>query len=252
MLTSLGQMYETWCENPNVIFNTLPCNCALYPTPTNRISLTNPSHTPFIIFATSDLAVPACDHPFELRSLGRHVTLSPSIFTSTVLCIIVSRRPFGPTTLTKLPVFTTTTPVGTPIGIFAIRDISSYQSLCHYTNYFTAMPRRTSFPICHQTFRSRYNRYSQTVHYLGQLILPSVDSQTGFAYPNQFFNYRSSFKIFKNYCQLRLTIHFFHCIISYVSLVLQYSRDFKLMPRHRNHRSNLPSRLPIPNARYHV
>ena len=114
------------------------------------------------------------------------------------------------------------------------------------------MPRSTSFPVRHQTFRGRNDRHSQTVHHLGQPSLPPVDSQTRSADSIQLLDYRSPFEISKNNRQLRLTIYFFYHKIAYVSLVLQYSCDFLFVPRHRHHRSNLSGRLPIPNACQHV
>src|SRR5437016_196560 len=102
--------------------------------------------------------------------------------------ITLLSEPFGPLTVTSPLSTFISTPLGSGIGRFPIRDIS-FSELPNVTKHFAADSFAARFLIGHNPLGSRKNGNSQAAQNARNLIVPGIDPQAGFADALQVGNY---------------------------------------------------------------
>src|SRR5438270_682246 len=83
--------------------------------------------------------------------------------------------PFGPFTVTSSPARVTSTPEGTGMGLFPIRDIRSP----HETEDLAADPALARLAIGHEALAGRENGHAEAAQHTRQAVGLGVDAQPG-------------------------------------------------------------------------
>src|SRR5512147_939805 len=113
---------------------------------------------------------------FELPS-AFSFSVSPSFSMATFGSSGRATVPSGPfTEISEAEIFTST-PLGTGMGFFAMRDMSG--SLRDDAEHFAADAGGARLAVGHHAARGRDDRHAQPVHHLGQAVAVLVDAQAG-------------------------------------------------------------------------
>src|SRR6185295_3304078 len=111
---------------------------------------------------------------FELPS-ALHLSISPSFSTPTFGSIGRATVPSGPFTEISTGEIFTSTPLGTAMGFFAMRDMAV--SSGDDADDFAADAGRARLAVGHDAARGRDDRHAQAVHDLRQAVAVLVDAQ---------------------------------------------------------------------------
>src|SRR6476661_8544930 len=133
-----------------------------------------PSVTPWTLFATSARTRPCSERVFPSSLWRLNSTTLFSISTSIPWIIAVERVPFGPFTVRVFPSWRTSTPFGSGIGFFPIRDMGL--SLPNLAEDLAADAALGRLGARQDALRRRDDGQAETVEHARDLLLVAVNA----------------------------------------------------------------------------
>src|SRR5574337_518861 len=179
-LIPAGISMTTGCENPICRLSLAPCACARYPTPTSVSFFSKPLLTPVTMFASSARIVPLIAFAAWLSSAGASFRLAPSRSIVTNACTARASVPLVPLTVICSAVTSTSTPAGTVIGIFPMRDIVFSPRRARsgdVAQHFAADTRGARLAVGHNALGRGHDRHAEAVLHLRNRVAALVDAQ---------------------------------------------------------------------------
>src|SRR3569623_989659 len=218
--TPCGIWCTTGCEKPSDRFNLSPCACALYPTPTKVSFFSKPLVTPLTMLLTKARSVPDMALASRLSSAAWKVSVPSWLLTFTSEDKRCDKAPNGPFTVICSAEIVASAPFGSAIGILPTRDI--LHSLGHVANDFAAHAGGARLAVRHDALRSRYNRHSQAVHNIRNIVLALVNAQARTGDTLQALNHRATGIVFQTDLQFGFAAGFGHGEIFDIALILEH------------------------------
>src|SRR5688572_15957363 len=129
-LTPLGIWWTTGCEKPSERLSLSPCAWARKPTPTSARRFSKPLVTAVTMLATSARMVPDMALAWRELPSALHSSVSPLFSTATLGSAARAMVPSGPLTEICPAATLTSTPLGTGMGNFAMRDMATVSIGC--------------------------------------------------------------------------------------------------------------------------
>src|SRR5688572_9097807 len=186
---------------------------------------------------------------FELPS-ALHFSVSPSFSMPTFGSIGRAITPSGPFTEISPCAMLTSTPLGTGIGYFAMRDM--VVSLGDDAENFAADAGSARLAVGHNTARGRHDRHAQSIHHLRQAVAVLVDAQAGLGDALDALDHRPAGVVLQTYAQFLLRAAVAHREVFDVALVLQHLGDGGLQLGAGHAGLHLPDHLGIADSGQHV
>src|SRR5512134_1506057 len=165
-LMPFGIWCTTGCEKPSESCSLSPCTWARKPTPTSARRFSKPLVTPVTMLATSARIVPDIALAWLELPSAFSLSDSPSFSMPTFGSIGRATVPSGPLTEISVGEIFTSTPLGTGMGLFAMRDMAG--SLRDDAEHFAADAGGARLAVGHHAARGGDDRHAQAVHDLGQ------------------------------------------------------------------------------------
>src|SRR6185436_17659521 len=217
---------------------------------TSESFFSQPLVTPVTILATSARIVPDMASAwFELPS-ALHLSVSPSFSMPTFGSIGRATVPSGPLMEISTGEIFTSTPLGTGMGFFAMRDMAG--SLRDDADDFAADAGGARLAVGHHATGGRNDRHAQAVHDVGQAVAVLVDAQPGLGNALQALDDRPAGVILQADAQHLLRAVLAHREVFDVTLVLQNLGDGNLEFGTRHAGLHVPDHLGIADAGQHV
>src|SRR5258706_9511027 len=159
---------------------------------------------------------------FELPS-ALHFSSSPSFSMPTFGSIGRATVPSGPLTEICAAEIFTSTPLGSEMGFFAMRDMAD--SSGDDAEHFAADSGGARLAIGHHAARSRNDGHAEAVHDLGQAVAVLVDAQAGLGDALEPLDYRAAGVVLQSNAQQLLRALFAYRVVLHVALVLENLGD---------------------------
>src|SRR5690606_998426 len=249
--TPLGIWCTTGCEKPSERFSLSPCAWARKPTPTSESFFSKPFVTPVTMLATSARMVPDMALAWLEFPSGLHRSSSPSRSTATFGSAARAIAPSGPFTEIWPAATDTSTPFGTGIGYFAMRDMVLASS-GHDAEHFAADAVGARLAIGHHAARGRQDRHAQAVHDPGDVVAAAIHAQPRLRHALQALDHRLARVVLEADAQLLLRAFLPHREVLDVALVLEDLGDGGLQPGGRHRHFRMAHHLGIADTHQHV
>src|SRR5688500_3659332 len=248
-LTPLGIWWTTGCEKPSERLSLSPCAWARKPTPTSARRFSKPLVTPVTMLATSARMVPDMALAWRELPSALHSSTSPLFSTATLGSAARAMVPSGPLTEIWPEATLTSTPLGTGMGNFAMRDMAV---LGDDAEDFAADAVGAGLAVGHDAARGRQDGDAQAVQDARNVVAAAVDAQAGLGDALQALDHRAAGVVLEGDAQL---LH--HPVLAQrevldVALVLQDLGDRRLQARGRHRHLGVADHLRVANAGQHI